>query len=169
MMADENPFAKYITEAPPSAPMALPEVDLPKWPALPEAPAGPEAGNPFQKYATPDQDYERYQRTGRIRITPSNAPDPNLLPKSSPEDEYQPQGPRQAPVGKGTAALVGAGSGATFNFADEYLGLLNAALAGKEPGPEGTANPLTSHPALASIPAAVGAARLGWEMLTGED
>src|SRR4051812_12836474 len=154
-MAEYDWQADDVVKPPPAtskgrAPMALPEVDLPKWPALPEvgagagpevppgdqtappAPAAPAPGYDWQTdKVAPEGDYDRYKRTGRIRVTPSNAPpDPNLLPKASPDDQYQPQGPRQAPVGKGQAAALGMLNGVSFNLADELAGLGAAGTAG---------------------------------------
>ena len=153
-MAEYDWTADEVVKPPPAAsaaraPMQLPEVDLPKWPPLPEANAGPgpevppgtEAAPPAPApgydwqadKVAPEGEYERYRRTGRIRITPNNAPpDPNLLPKV-PGEDYQPQGPRQAPVGKMQAAGLGVVNGLSFNFADELAGVNAAGLAGSKP------------------------------------
>jgi hypothetical protein len=92
----------------------------------------------------------------RIRVTPRNQPDPNLLPKVEGED-YQPAGPLQEPIGAIPAAAVGAVQGASLNFGDETAGALAAA-----------GQPV--HAGMLTIPATAlkGVSRLGYEALTSK-
>jgi hypothetical protein len=164
-MAEYDWTADQVVEpaAPNRAPMSLPEVDLPKWPALPEAPAGPGPDVPpgynWQADAvSPSGNLPPGPgvRNGRIVVTPNRPPDPNLLPKAEGED-YQPAGPPQEAIGAIPAAAVGAVQGASLNFGDETAGVLAAA------GQPVQAGPLT-------IPATAlkGISRLGYEALTSK-
>lgn len=109
----------------------------------------PKAGEP------PADPY--YQRTGRIRITPGNRAEP----------DYVDQGPKPEPIGGAKAFGVGMVNGGTFNFADEYLGIMSAGLEGLTPGQRAATQ---SHWTSAmTVPQVIGAARLGWELLNGEE
>jgi hypothetical protein len=166
--APETPIAA-TPELEPRAPMELPPVDLPKWPPLPEATEGAPAG-PAAPAATPPASSSGLfddippgklppgpgVTNGRIRITPNNAPEP-----------YVDQGPKPEPVGGLKAAGVGLVNGATFNFADEVLGAMNAGLEGMSPAQKAATQ--SNWISALTVPQAMGAARLGWELLNGED
>jgi hypothetical protein len=143
---------------------AAPELEAPATPA--PASAGLFSDLAPGQNVPPESPDAYYQRTGRIRVTPRGVDDPNLLPKE-PDDSYQPQGPRMEPVGGVPAFGIGAANGLTFNFADELQGISNAGL---EALPERARTPaLVSTLEGMGIPQILGLARLGKELLTGED
>jgi hypothetical protein len=105
----------------------------------------------------------------RIRVTPRNQPDPNLLPKVEGED-YQPAGPPQEPMGALPALGVGAVQGATVNFGDEALGALAAGTAGLPPGGEAVTRAVAQAMPTLGLPlqAGAGLARMIYENLAGQ-
>jgi hypothetical protein len=104
----------------------------------------------------------------RIRVTPRNQPDQNLLPKVEGED-YQPAGPPQEPMGALPALGVGAVQGATANFGDEALGALAAGTAGLPLGGEAVTRAVAQAMPTLGLPlqAGAGLARMIHENLAG--
>jgi hypothetical protein len=104
---------------------------------------------------------------GRIRITPRGVDEQQqqqLLPQDG--NGYQPQGP-VPPMGGMKALGVGMVNGGSLNFGDEFLGILNAGLEGMTPAQRAATQ---SHWTSAiSVPQLVGLARLGHELVTGDD
>ena len=154
-------YAPETVQAGPFSSAASAERPVPQTPQMAQA-----GGNVYEQFVTPtptlpaagENPYGQFAPSGTERIDPA-APRSPLRIEVTPEQPKPAEGAgsSQGDVGRFTALLRGASSGATFNFADELAGILNSPdyMAGRQGEMAGP------------LQAIGGLAKLGYETLTG--